>query len=1052
MKQMCRKLIILLLFVLSLIVKAETYYVCQDSTWNTISDITGIVAGDSVLFHAGEVWRESMTVTSGSEGNRKYYGRYGTGDNPKILGSTKAITWTETATSNIWQSATAVASPRSGHPSQIFFIENDSTTWGNFRTYSAGFTNLTTEYDWTWQTNVVYVYSTTDPDANYDSIEVPQRDACIVTTSNTNGSYLTFDGIDMGYSQGRGFDAGYPEVAGQSDLTFRNCNIFYVGEKNGSSAYGITAFHSDFLVENCNFNDIGRRSISVNMYTLKSGNEIYLDNIVVRNNTFKRGYHSTSLDLAAENVCVGDTVQNVYYYNNRVDDHENPWIDANGDRVGTNQYYIQQGEGAYFNNIYCVNNVFIQSTRRNILITDGADTNYIWNNTIVGHDLAIHDSPYSNVAPNCLAIDYRNNILYSNWTNAEAGNNYGILPEYAGSSFVNRDYNLYWQVEEDIATNTFTGDLGGYYIISEWTGYLAENSTWDNNSPVPTNPYFVDYGGFDFHLMDSSVAIGAGTPLTKIITDGEGNLDTIGKYDIEGNIRGLYTTSIGAYEYVPVMRTVQAITASDGTPSLAYNNNLDYWTASGTQWIQFEFDTIYSFDQVVLRVYDGANRLYYYSVSYSLNGTDFTTILDEDTTESGNLEFNNLMFGEVVQAKYIRITGTGNSISGTNNYQEIFFPPLQNMLTGRLNDTLRILFCGNSFSEEYLEGMVARIAASGGYYTPITEVSILGGQDLNDHLNSAQTLNLIRNVGEIDWDHVVLQDLSTRTLNDTVQMYLDVTDLYDTIKKYNNNAIVTLFETWATPADIVTLYTTHTQESVDNYFITQAVIHKGYTHAMDSAIANATYEVTTDIEVAHVGDAWAEVLARPDYVQLHNAGGTDHHPCDTGKFLNGLQIYATIYNMDVTPVWWQTVPVETANVMKEICDTINSGIIVSGETEDVLSWAKNIVTFTIPSQVGNSTINTTAHTVSVTMPYGTDITNLTPTITVSIGASIDPLSGVSQNFTNPVTYTTTAEDLTTQEWVVTVTTEGAPEEPGTEFQVFEMDGMIFIFNDLILIE
>ncbi|MGQ9847243.1 MAG: DUF5018 domain-containing protein, partial [Bacteroidales bacterium] len=56
------------------------------------------------------------------------------------------------------------------------------------------------------------------------------------------------------------------------------------------------------------------------------------------------------------------------------------------------------------------------------------------------------------------------------------------------------------------------------------------------------------------------------------------------------------------------------------------------------------------------------------------------------------------------------------------------------------------------------------------------------------------------------------------------------------------------------------------------------------------------------------------------------------------------------------------------------------------------------------------------------MPYGTDVTNLTPTITISQGATISPLSGVAQDFTNPVQYTVLAENGVDQKiWTVTIT-------------------------------
>lgn len=84
-----------------------------------------------------------------------------------------------------------------------------------------------------------------------------------------------------------------------------------------------------------------------------------------------------------------------------------------------------------------------------------------------------------------------------------------------------------------------------------------------------------------------------------------------------------------------------------------------------------------------------------------------------------------------------------------------------------------------------------------------------------------------------------------------------------------------------------------------------------------------------------------------------------------------------------------------------------------------ISSRKEIETFVIGSSIG--VINETNHTVAVEVPHGTSVTSLTPTITISDDATISPASGVAKNFTSPQTYTVTAEDTTTQAYVVTVT-------------------------------
>jgi len=84
--------------------------------------------------------------------------------------------------------------------------------------------------------------------------------------------------------------------------------------------------------------------------------------------------------------------------------------------------------------------------------------------------------------------------------------------------------------------------------------------------------------------------------------------------------------------------------------------------------------------------------------------------------------------------------------------------------------------------------------------------------------------------------------------------------------------------------------------------------------------------------------------------------------------------------------------------------------------------SKEITSFNFTSPSVTGVINEGAHTVSLEVPYGTDVTSLTPTITIT-GASVSPASGISQNFSSPVTYTVTAVNSTTQDYIVTVTVE-----------------------------
>ena len=93
------------------------------------------------------------------------------------------------------------------------------------------------------------------------------------------------------------------------------------------------------------------------------------------------------------------------------------------------------------------------------------------------------------------------------------------------------------------------------------------------------------------------------------------------------------------------------------------------------------------------------------------------------------------------------------------------------------------------------------------------------------------------------------------------------------------------------------------------------------------------------------------------------------------------------------------------------------------------SSENDILSFSFTEQTGSATINNVNHTISVEVSAGTDLTDLVATFTISTNSTIaivtiPQVSGVTSNdFTNSVTYTVTAENGTPQDWVITVTEE-----------------------------
>jgi len=90
----------------------------------------------------------------------------------------------------------------------------------------------------------------------------------------------------------------------------------------------------------------------------------------------------------------------------------------------------------------------------------------------------------------------------------------------------------------------------------------------------------------------------------------------------------------------------------------------------------------------------------------------------------------------------------------------------------------------------------------------------------------------------------------------------------------------------------------------------------------------------------------------------------------------------------------------------------------------------------------NGIIDETAKTIKLSLPAGTNVTTLSPVITISDGAQVSPVSGVAQNFTNPVVYTVTAEDGSTQKYTVTIEVAKSSAKAITKFVVNGVDATI----------
>ncbi len=89
-----------------------------------------------------------------------------------------------------------------------------------------------------------------------------------------------------------------------------------------------------------------------------------------------------------------------------------------------------------------------------------------------------------------------------------------------------------------------------------------------------------------------------------------------------------------------------------------------------------------------------------------------------------------------------------------------------------------------------------------------------------------------------------------------------------------------------------------------------------------------------------------------------------------------------------------------------------------------LNSAKAITAYSLGGVAG--TINESAKTIAVAMPYGTDVTALVATFSttgasVKVGTTLQTSGTTANDFTSPVAYTVTAADASTATYTVTVT-------------------------------
>ena len=507
------------------------------TAWKTLDRITlqVLIPGDQVLLKCGDTWRETLYAHGrGTADAWITFGSYDSGTKPRILGSEQAVGWVELGP-DIWRSDTPLTNPYQGGYSyaEVFFEELDgSVSWGRHVDYDPTFSSLQEEYDWTWNGDRIFIFSPDDPALRYGAVEAPQRNSCIrfpdingvTVLDNDYVTYLCFTDLEIMYAMRHGIYPGYNEIEAYG-LKVSQCHIGCIGVKGGASAYGIAAWHSDMLIQDNVIHDCGRRGISLNTYTGYTPG-LTISNVVIDHNHFYNGFHTTGPDISSLPGS-GHTLHHITISNNILDDRGIQQIEET-----SNVIYVNGESGNNYHDFFLFNNVIMGATSRAVLLRSLSEV-FVYHNTVyANHPDA---DPYSLVTFHDVQnIDFRNNIIHGTLINPLHLSRC-VLDEGA-SSFLERDYNLYFQDNPD---QPFTGSENGF---GGWDTFMSEWSVWtigsgfDLNSPEPQPPLFIDSTSGDLHLQGSSAAKQSGFPLLEVT------------HDREGNLRNAEHPSLGAYE------------------------------------------------------------------------------------------------------------------------------------------------------------------------------------------------------------------------------------------------------------------------------------------------------------------------------------------------------------------------------------------------------------------------------------------------------------------------------------------------------------------------
>jgi hypothetical protein len=544
--------LIIIFFILNSDVSATTYYISTtgndasngltpSTAWKTMAkvNVTSFKPGDSILFKRGDIWNlfnENNTTglvadNSGKKGSRIVYGAYGTGAKPIITAKHSVPAWD---TPGIWK--------RNGDVWNMTF-----KPFGPKRLWLSGAEAkkhpdklVNSSEIWYWGSDVLYVFSRTNPATAFSSMEHTGTSA-INNVITLTANYLTLQNLDI-----RG---GWLNLVinGADYCIIENCNIGYDTGAMGVfiCGKGSTSGHSDYgIIRNCTFDS---HDLIMDKWEAENTNDgIHIRDGVhkweIYNNTLKNWGHSAYKAITYDSVY---NVSDILFHNNLItaqDCDMGRGIDISGIKgcmfgmeIYNNRIYDTPVENQidapgirFYNNIidkvrglsyvygYPGNGGGIVIFGSNGLV-DSPNNIQIFNNTIVNcrdAGIIIDNSGTSKKEENYIC----NNILYNNDTDGDPDNrlNHYQIYIYPDVSTIGPHIFKNNLVYSPVNTQSvYYGRAPGIYYVRHRTivEFNALNGTGGDviNNNIFGDPLFIDVANGDYHLKEDSPAIGGGT-------------------------------------------------------------------------------------------------------------------------------------------------------------------------------------------------------------------------------------------------------------------------------------------------------------------------------------------------------------------------------------------------------------------------------------------------------------------------------------------------------------------------------------------------------------